>query len=46
MIATLARSLGSCRRVTAAPTPLPDACTCARCGGNPANTTTHREDAA
>lgn len=24
------------------PTPLPDACTCARCGGNPTNTTTHR----
>jgi hypothetical protein len=28
------------------PTPPPDACTCARCGGNPTNTTTHRKDAA
>ncbi|MDQ0809890.1 hypothetical protein QFZ63_001604 [Streptomyces sp. B3I7] len=27
------------------PTPSPDRCTCARCGGNP-NTTTHRKDAA
>lgn len=46
MIATLARSLGSCRRMTPAPPPPPDACTCARCGGNPTNTTTHRKDAA
>lgn len=29
------------------PTPPPDACTCATCGGNPSNhTNTHREDAA
>ena len=28
------------------PTPQPDACTCARCGGNPNSTATHREDAA
>jgi hypothetical protein len=25
------------------PTPPPDACTCARCGGNPNSTTTHRQ---
>jgi hypothetical protein len=28
------------------PTPPPDACTCARCGGNPNSHTTHRKDAA
>jgi len=28
------------------PTPPPDACTCARCGGNPASRSNHREDAA
>jgi hypothetical protein len=25
------------------PTPPPDACTCAKCGGNPASHTTHRQ---
>ncbi|MFF0588493.1 hypothetical protein ACFYWD_21250 [Streptomyces sp. NPDC003781] len=25
------------------PTPPPDACTCARCGGNPTSTATHRQ---
>lgn len=28
------------------PTPPPDRCTCALCGGNPNSHTTHREDAA
>lgn len=28
------------------PTPPPDTCTCAKCGGNPASHTTHRKDAA
>ncbi|WP_406170206.1 hypothetical protein OIE52_38980 [Streptomyces canus] len=28
------------------PTPPADTCTCAKCGGNPASRTTHREDAA
>ncbi|MFH9574261.1 hypothetical protein ACH4MG_27435 [Streptomyces sp. NPDC017454] len=28
------------------PTPPPDACTCARCGGNPNSPAVHREDAA
>lgn len=28
------------------PTPPPDRCTCAKCGGNPNTHTTHREDAA
>lgn len=26
------------------PTPPPDACTCAKCGGNPASTVTHRQE--
>jgi hypothetical protein len=28
------------------PTPPPDVCTCARCGGNPASQTAHQEGAA
>ncbi|MFJ9012291.1 hypothetical protein [Streptomyces canus] len=28
------------------PTPPPDVCTCARCGGNPNSPAAHREDAA
>jgi len=28
------------------PTPPPDVCTCARCGGNPNSPAVHREDAA
>lgn len=28
--------------MTSGPTPPPDACTCAKCGGNPASRTTHR----